>query len=78
MIWFFERQQARLSSEIRHATEGTEYELVITHPDGSQQIEAFTDTTLLMERWRRLREALFSQGWRGPHPRPRAAGRIGA
>lgn len=71
MIWFFERQQARLSYEIRRATEGTEYELVITHPDGSQQVEAFTDAALLMERSVRLRDALLTQGWRVPDARTR-------
>ncbi len=76
MIWFFERQQARLSYEIRRATEGTEYELVITHPDGSEQVEAFTDATVLMERSLRLRDALLSQGWRVPDARPRQARRI--
>jgi len=75
MIWFFERQQARLSYEIRRATEGTEFELVITHPDGSQQVEAFTDTSLLMERSVRLRDALASQGWRVPDSRSRLYGR---
>lgn len=71
MIWFFERQQARLSYEIRRATEGTEYELVITNPDGSQQVEAFTDAALLMERSARLRDALLNQGWRVPDARTR-------
>ena len=76
MIWFFERQQARLSYEIRRATEGTEYELVITHPDGSQQVEAFTDAALLMERSVRLRDALLTQGWRVPDTRGRQSRRI--
>ncbi|MGE5813098.1 MAG: hypothetical protein ACM36C_01305 [Acidobacteriota bacterium] len=76
MIWFFERYQARLSYEIRRATEGTEFELVITQPDGSQQIEAFTDASLLIERSVRLRDALASQGWRVPDRRGRYLGRI--
>jgi hypothetical protein len=76
MIWFFERQEARLSYEIRRATEGTEYELVITHPDGTQQVEAFTDASVLMERSVRLREALLSQGWQAPDLRFRQPGRL--
>jgi hypothetical protein len=71
MIWFFERQQARLSYEIRRATDGQDYELVITHPDGRQQVEAFSDTTGLMERSVSLRDALASAGWRAPEARPR-------
>lgn len=76
MIWFFERQQARLSYEIRRATEGTEFELVITQPDGSQQIEAFTDASLLVERSVRLRDSLASAGWRVPDTRGRYLGRV--
>jgi hypothetical protein len=76
MIWFFERQQARLCYEIRRATEATEYELVITHPDGSQQVEAFTDATLLLERSVRLRDTLLSHGWRAPERRLRQPGKI--
>ena len=75
MIWFFERQHARLFYEIRRATEGTEYELVITHPDGSEQVEAFTDASVLMERSVRLRSALLSQGWQVPDVRQRQIGR---
>jgi hypothetical protein len=75
MIWFFEREEARLSYEIRTATEGTEYELVITHPDGSQQVEAFSDTSVLMERSVNLRDNLHAQGWQPPGRRPRRQGR---
>ena len=42
MIWFFERQQSRLHYEVRHQTDGHAYELVITHPDGRQDIELFS------------------------------------
>ena len=73
MIWFFERQHARLSYEIRRAAEGTEYELVITFPDGTQQVEAFTDASHLMERSVRLRDALASEGWRTPVVRGRVS-----
>lgn len=74
MIWFFERQHARLSYEIRRASEGTEYELVITLPDGTEQVEAFTDASVLMERSVRLRDMLVSQGWRVPASGIRPAG----
>lgn len=76
MIWFFEREAARLSYEIRNATEGTEYELVITHPDGRQQVEAFSDASVLMERSVHLRDTLHAQGWQAPRRRPRRHGRL--
>jgi len=50
MIWFFERHRARLHYEIRRQTDGPNYELVITFPDGRQQIERYADTTAVRER----------------------------
>ena len=43
MIWFFQRRRARLHYEIRHQTDGPNYELVITFPDGRQEIERYAD-----------------------------------
>lgn len=76
MIWFFERHQARLSYEIRRATQGTEFELVIRHPDGTEELEAFSDASELMERSLRLRDTLLSQGWHVPDARVRPLGRV--
>ena len=64
MIWFFERERDRLHFEIRHRTDGEEYELVVTYPDGSQFIEQFADASGLIERSSALRSELFERGWR--------------
>jgi len=64
MIWFFERERDRLHFEIRHRTDGEEYELVVTYPDGSQFIERFADASGLIERSSSLRSELFERGWR--------------
>jgi len=79
MIWFFERESDRLHYEIRHRTDGDEYELVVTHPDGSQFIERFADASGLIERSGSLRSELFERGWRalGDPIRRLSAARLG-
>jgi hypothetical protein len=81
MLWFFQRDAARLLYEIRRQVDGDDYELVLTFPDGRQEVEKYQDPHALIERSHRLQEALRSQGWvppvsvRPPGPRtPSAAG----
>jgi hypothetical protein len=82
MLWFFERNTARLLYEIRRQVDGDDYELVVTFPDGRQEVEKYHDPHTLIERSHRLQESLRKQGWapplanvRGPAPRiPYAVG----
>jgi hypothetical protein len=67
MIWFFQRQQARLHYEIRQRTDGPGYELVITHPDGRQDVEHYCDSSALLDRAHRLQNSLMEAGWQPPH-----------
>ena len=39
MLWFFERDAARLLYEIRRQVDGDDYELVLTFPDGRPEVE---------------------------------------
>ncbi len=71
MLWFFERQQSRLHYEIRRQTDGHDYELVITHPDGRQEVEQYADPTALLERSMRLEHSLMEAGWQRPPASPR-------
>ena len=66
MIWFFERKDARLLYEIRHQADGDDYELVVTLPDGRQEVEKFEDAHALIERSQRLQDTLRDQGWVPP------------
>jgi hypothetical protein len=66
MIWFFERHNAKLIYEIRRHVDGDDYELVVTFPDGRQEIEQYGDAHALVERSQRLQESLQAQGWRPP------------
>ena len=75
MIWFFERLRARLRYEIRRQTDGPDYELVITFPDGRQEIELFADSSAVVERSLMLDRALKDEGWVRPQVGPRIAER---
>ena len=66
MIWFFERHDSRLLYEIRRQADGDDYELVVTFPDGRQEVENFADPHELIERSERLQETLRAQGWVPP------------
>ena len=72
MIWFFERQRARLHYEIRRQTDGPGYELVMTFPDGRQQFEHYADASALLERSTYLQTSLVAAGWQPPVVRARA------
>jgi hypothetical protein len=71
MLWFFERHQDRLHYEIRHQSDGHDYELVITHPDGRQEVERYSDSGALIERSTTLQLTLSAAGWQPPAPRSR-------
>lgn len=77
MLWFFERQHARLHFEVRRQSDGDGYELVITLPDGRQQLESFMDHRPLLDRMQRLQHALHADGWAPPMRRV-TAGRASA
>jgi hypothetical protein len=70
MIWFFQRHHSRLHYEIRRQTDGQDYELVITHPDGRQEVEQYADASALLERSMRLEDSLIAAGWQPPRGRP--------
>jgi hypothetical protein len=72
MIWFFERQNARLRYEIRRQADGHDYELVITRPDGGQDLERYDDALELLQRTESLERSLREDGWQVPAPRGRA------
>jgi hypothetical protein len=72
MIWFFERHDSKLRYEIRCQTDGYGYELVITRPDGVQDVEQYDDPLALLNRTEELERLLRDEGWQVPVPRGRA------
>lgn len=73
MIWFFEKHRSRLLYEIRRQLDSNDYELVVTFPDGRQEVEQFGDPGALIERSQRLQETLRADGWAPPLSRQRPA-----
>lgn len=68
MLWIFERQGKHMRCEIRRDGNGAGYEMVVTHPDGSERMERFDDTTDLIKRTLDLQRELLETGWRQPTP----------
>jgi len=63
MYWFFEREGARLHFELRQDAEGRSFELVVTWPDGRQEVERFDESRGLVRRSCALRTELIGSGW---------------
>jgi len=78
MLWFFEKAQARLHYEIRREPDGQRIELVITWPDGREQVEAYDDPADVLARSEILQNRLTSTGWQEPATRDRAPKRVSA
>ena len=76
MLWFFEKQQATLHYEIRRQFDGDAFELVITHPDGRQDVERFSSQDTLLARSLALERALEAAGWTTPGGHIRVARRV--
>ena len=76
MFWFFERHDVRLHYEIRRQSDGPAYELVITFPDGRQEIERYDDPSSITRRSVRLERALADAGWEPPPVGSRLGSRV--
>ncbi len=70
MIWFFERHHSRLHYEVRRQTDGNDYELVITWPDGRQDVERYSECGTLLDRTTVLQSRLAADGWQAPPVAP--------
>jgi hypothetical protein len=71
MLWFFEKEEARLHYEIRRERDGQRIELVITWPDGREQVEAYDDPADVLARSEILQHRLAETGWQAPATRAR-------
>jgi hypothetical protein len=63
MLWFYQKHDARLHYEIRRQADGDDYEIVITHPTGQQEVERYSDSHQLLKRSQTLQQILRSSGW---------------
>jgi hypothetical protein len=69
MVWFFEKDGSFLRFETRDAADGDGFELVVSHGDGTQKIERFQDSAVLLKRQEELDSFYGHDGWAGPFGR---------
>ena len=69
MVWFFERGGQYVRCETLNSPDGSGYQLVITHPNGSTTTEQFDDSGELSKRQKALENGLVAEGWAGPYGR---------
>lgn len=69
MVWFFEKQGEFIRCETRDSKDGEGYELIVIHPDGTEQIERFTDSAMMLQRQTELQSFFRYNGWAGPFGR---------
>ena len=66
MFWWFERGGRYLRCEAQQMATGG-YELRIVSPDGTEQIEHFSDSRDLTKRQHDVIDEITREGWTGPH-----------
>jgi hypothetical protein len=69
VIWFFEKKGEHLRCEIDQQLQGDKFALIVTLPDGSEQVELFEDSTSLNKRAKELERTFHGDGWDGPFGR---------
>ena len=55
--------------DIHISDDGQGYELVMTHPDGSESVEYHGSADAVYRRWSELQGSLKDAGWWGPNGR---------
>lgn len=63
MVWFYTRDQEKLTAETRFDNDTQDYVLVLNWPDGRQATERFSTVEAFQERLNRLRQELESEKW---------------
>lgn len=66
MFWWFERAGCFVRCAAQ-AVPGDGYELRISKPDGSEQVERFTASSDLAKRQASIENEFLADGWTGPH-----------
>jgi hypothetical protein len=71
MIWFYQRGDQHLYSEVRLRGDGPGYELGLASPEGTLLTERFLSEDALTRRLAELQDALVREGWGPLDRRPR-------
>jgi hypothetical protein len=69
MVWFYERQGTFTRCETRESPNRAGFELLMVEPDGTEQVEHYTDARSLEMRQIELQSTLVHDGWQGPFGR---------
>ncbi len=64
MIWFFSRDDRHIGVRIRRDADDTGYELVTSHPDGSEQVVIVENASALIGCALELQAGLLGAGWK--------------
>jgi hypothetical protein len=70
MVWFFERDSARLICEIRRAVDDDAYEFELGGAGGTREMQRFQSPSELIDAYLRRQSALRAEGWRPLSPEP--------
>ena len=68
MIWHFTRENAQVDLEVHRLPEGTGYIFAVTHADGSEKVENYTDAARLVTRVLSVQQRLLEDGWMPASP----------
>ena len=68
MIWYFTREHAHVDLEVHRLPEGTGYTFSVTHADGSEKVEKYTDAARLVTRVLSVQQRLLEDGWMPTSP----------
>jgi hypothetical protein len=66
VFYFFKRGTETVQCEVRAASDGPGFEIVIIEPDGTQRLERFATSEQVHTRWLELHKRFELEGWWGP------------
>jgi hypothetical protein len=66
VFYFFQRGPDTVQCEVRAATNGPGYEIVITEPTGVERVEHYSTSEQVHKRWIELHKRFEHEGWWGP------------
>jgi hypothetical protein len=66
VFYFYKRGPDTVKCEVRSATDGPGYEIVIIEANGTERLERFATSEQVHERWLEIHNRFEREGWWGP------------
>lgn len=66
MFYFVQRGKETVQCEVRAASDGPGFEIVVTEADGAERVETFAISEQVHTRWLELHRRFADEGWWGP------------